>query len=222
VDEHGNPGAAAWVKATNNVAELTGIREALAAHPDVELLIESDSQYAINAITVWGPGWRANPEDADGKKNLGLVYSILDLLETRREPVEFVWVRGHDVTNAHPLNTAADALASRYAKKRTNLERETGTTTIDWERKTAPAPSRWLGKMPTWATQSQMGKVLGLSAIEVGRALKAAGLRDGMEPTEKAIETDMVQERKMKSGAVFYVWRADLVLPLLDADKDAA
>lgn len=67
-----------------------------------------------------------------------------------------------------------------------------------------------------------MGKVLGLTAVEVGRALKTAGLRDGKEPTEKAIEADMVQERKMKSGAVFYVWRADLVLPLLDADKDAA
>jgi len=61
-----NPGPSAWVYidaidgsdhrvgiveyATNNEMELRGIKEVLAHHPDVNLVILSDSEYALNAI----------------------------------------------------------------------------------------------------------------------------------------------------------------------------
>lgn len=216
VDERGRYGAGSWTRATNNVAELTAIREALVANPDIPLVIESDSQYAINCITVWGPAWRKNPRKAAGKKNVYLVFSILGLLDERTEPVEFVWVRGHDATNAHPLNTAADRLASLHARRRTDLERVEGHTHIDWERRAVPAGAV---TKSTWATQTQLGRTLGLSAIEVGHALTRAGLRNGRVPSEHAIQADLVQQRKTRRGAVFYAWRADMVLPLL---KDTA
>ena len=222
VDEHGHYGAGSWTKATKNVAELTAIREALAAHPDTPLLIESDSQYAINCITDWGPGWREDPGRAAGKKNVYLVFSILGLLDERTAPVEFVWVRGHDATNAHPLNTVADRLASEFARKRTDSERVSGTTEIDWQRRTAPARPAGGAGLPTWATQTQIGKKLGLSAIEVGHALVRAGLRNGKVPSDRALQEDLVQPRKTKSGAMFYAWRADAVLPLLAGEGAAA
>lgn len=68
VDERGRYGAGSWTRATNNVAELTAIREALIANPDIPLVIESDSQYAINCITEWGPAWRKDPARAAEKK----------------------------------------------------------------------------------------------------------------------------------------------------------
>jgi ribonuclease HI len=233
VDETGRYAAGSWVRQTNNVAELTGIKMALADHPGVPLVIESDSQYAINCLTKWARGWRRNPAKAEGKKNLDLIYSILDLMDARTHPVDFVWVRGHDETNAHPLNTAADLLSAQFADMRADQERVTGTHAIDWERRpgstAAEASSGSAAGSPAkgtaakggrkrrgpWATQTELGAELGLSSIAVGRRLESIGLRADKQATQAALDDGLAKARKMKTGATFYVWHSGKVLPLL-------
>lgn len=223
VDEHGNYAAGSWVRETNNVAELTAIKMALADHRNTPLIIESDSQYAINCITKWAPGWRRNPAKAEGKKNLDLIYSILDLLEDRDRAVKFVWVRGHDESNAHPLNTAADLLSAQFADRRIDTARVSGHHEIDWAvRADASTGSSRAGKQKRsrkgpWATQTQIGQELGLSSIAVGKKLERLGLRADKTATQSALDDGLAKARKMKTGTTFYVWHSAKVTPLLSA-----
>ncbi|WP_051297676.1 ribonuclease HI [Brevibacterium album] len=233
VDEHGRYAAGSWTRQTNNVAELTGIRHALADHPDTPLVIESDSQYAINCLTRWARGWRKNPAKAEGKKNLDLIYGILDLIDARSHPVTFEWVRGHDETNAHPLNTAADLLSARFADSRSDQPYVTGMHEIDWERKEGNAAaeahsgsgSRSRGgasgaggakaarkRKGPWATQTEIGRELGLSSIAMGKKLEALGLRADRQATQAALDAGLAKERRMKTGTTFYVWHSAKVL----------
>lgn len=132
----GNPGPAAWAwvvgdgagtverwaagplgTATNNVAELTALRELLAAtDPAVPLQVRMDSQYAMKAVTTWLPGWRKKGwKTAAGKPvaNRDLIVGIDELLTGRS--VEFVYVPAHQV-DGDPLNAAADGAASETAR----------------------------------------------------------------------------------------------------------
>src|SRR5687768_2431436 len=55
--------------ATNNIAELTALRELLrAVEPDADLEVRMDSKYAINAVTTWLPGWKAKGWKTASKK----------------------------------------------------------------------------------------------------------------------------------------------------------
>jgi ribonuclease HI len=88
---------------TNNIAELTAILRALQAVPPAdqrgrEVVVHSDSQYAINMLTK---GWKA-------KKNLELVAELKELL-AHFSRLRFVWVRGH---TGVPENERADELAN--------------------------------------------------------------------------------------------------------------
>ncbi len=57
-DDHGYDAGGA-TNGTNQIGELCAVLEALRAHPGPEpLLIESDSQYAINCSTKWVKGWK--------------------------------------------------------------------------------------------------------------------------------------------------------------------
>jgi len=84
---------------TNSVAELTAILRALEAVPKTasEVIIHTDSQYAIGVITK---GWRP-------KANQQLIADIKSAL-SERKGVRFVYVPGHAGV---PLNERADALA---------------------------------------------------------------------------------------------------------------
>ncbi|MEV4437241.1 ribonuclease H [Streptomyces sp. NPDC049585] len=131
----GNPGPAAWAyvvadaqgvpqrweagplgRATNNVAELTALQRLLeVTDPAVPLEVRMDSQYAMNAVTKWLPGWKRNGwRTAAGKPvaNQELVVRI-DALLTGRE-VDFVYVAAHRV-DGDPLNALADQAASDAA-----------------------------------------------------------------------------------------------------------
>jgi ribonuclease HI len=103
--------AGGWKHATNNQAELTAVLQLFKAteRVDDDLLILCDSQYVINCVTKWMPGWKNKGwRKADGKPvmNVELLKQIDDALIGRK--YQFEWVKGHA---NHPLNEAADARA---------------------------------------------------------------------------------------------------------------
>ncbi|MFE7749669.1 ribonuclease H [Streptomyces sp. NPDC057428] len=131
----GNPGPAAWAwvvaddqgtprrweagplgTATNNVAELTALLELLrSTDPAVPVEVRMDSQYAMNAVTKWLPGWKRNGwKTSVGKPvaNRALVVGIDELLSGRS--VSFFYVPAHQV-DGDPLNALADQAASEVA-----------------------------------------------------------------------------------------------------------
>lgn len=95
------------------MAVLSLLEETREAH-DIPLHIICDSQYVINAVTKWMPGWKQKGwRKADGKtvSNRQLLERIDEQLEGRS--LTFEWVRGH---TGHPLNEDVDALARGYAE----------------------------------------------------------------------------------------------------------
>lgn len=73
------------------------------------LHILCDSQYVINSLTTWMPGWkRRGWRKGDGKPVLNV--ELMQQLDAalRGRPVTFEWVKGHA---GHPMNEAADSLA---------------------------------------------------------------------------------------------------------------
>ncbi|RSX58875.1 ribonuclease H family protein [Bifidobacterium samirii] len=102
---------------TNQIGELCAVLEALRAHPgDEPLVIETDSQYAINCSTKWVAGWKRNGWKNSQKKpvkNRAVIEAIDVEIRRRRGSVRFVWVKGH-AGNAG--NEKVDELARTYAE----------------------------------------------------------------------------------------------------------
>jgi ribonuclease HI len=103
--------AGGWKHATNNQGELMAVLQFLraTAHLDDDLLILCDSQYVINCVSKWMPGWKKKGwRKADGKPvmNVELLKEIDEAIVGRT--YRFEWVKGHA---NHPLNEAADARA---------------------------------------------------------------------------------------------------------------
>ncbi|MFG6492212.1 RNase H family protein [Microbacterium sp. P03] len=108
--------AGGWAHGTNNIGELTAVLELFraTAHVDDDLLILCDSQYVINSITTWMPGWKKRGwRKGDGKPvlNLELMQALDAAIAGRR--YRFEWVKGHA---GHPLNEAADVRARGAAE----------------------------------------------------------------------------------------------------------
>jgi len=107
--------AGGWPHGTNNQGELMAVidlLESTAGEPD-DLRILCDSQYVINAVTKWMPGWkRKGWRKADGSpvQNLDLLKRLDAALVGRS--YAFEWVRGH---TGHELNEAADIRARAVA-----------------------------------------------------------------------------------------------------------
>ncbi|UNI20317.1 Ribonuclease H [Purpureocillium takamizusanense] len=105
---------------TNQRAELMAILRALQIAPVTQpVQIVSDSQYSINCVTQWAPGWkRKGWMTASGEmvKNKDLIEQVIDLIEQRTlvgGTTYFHWVKGHATDRG---NMAADRLAVRGAK----------------------------------------------------------------------------------------------------------
>ncbi|ALE91319.1 hypothetical protein AOC05_01410 [Arthrobacter alpinus] len=104
--------AGGWPHGTNNMGELMAVLDLFksTAHlPREPLHILCDSQYVINSVTKWMPGWkRKGWKKSDGKPvlNLELLKEIDAALVGRK--YTFEWVKGHA---GHELNEAADVRA---------------------------------------------------------------------------------------------------------------
>ncbi|WP_033373957.1 RNase H family protein [Glaciibacter superstes] len=108
--------AGGWKHATNNQGELKAVLELFraTAHLDEDLLVLCDSQYVINSVTKWMPGWKKKGwRKGDGKPvmNLDLLQELDAALVGRT--YRFEWVKGHA---NHPLNEAADERARGVAE----------------------------------------------------------------------------------------------------------
>ena len=108
--------AGGWKKSTNNRGELMAVAELLAAtahRADEELRILCDSQYVINSVTKWMPGWKKRGwKKRDGKPVLNVdILSVIDRLMQGRN-VRFEWIKGHA---GHEMNEAADERARAAA-----------------------------------------------------------------------------------------------------------
>ena len=101
---------------TNQIGELCAVLQALRAHPGGEpLIIETDSQYAINCSTTWIKGWKRNGwRNSQRKpvKNVQLIKAIDWEISNRSGDVKFVWVKGHAGNGGNEL---VDELARTYA-----------------------------------------------------------------------------------------------------------
>lgn len=108
--------AGGWPHGTNNMGELKAVLdllEATAVDADQHLHVLCDSQYVINSVTKWMPGWkRKGWRKKDGKPvlNVDLLKAIDAALVGRS--VEFEWVKGHA---GHAMNEAADKRANAAA-----------------------------------------------------------------------------------------------------------
>lgn len=127
-----NPGGAigwAWVidgdnwgtggepRGTNQRAELMGVLQALTDIPkDVPLLVQVDSQYALNVASKWMYSWKAKGwkrPNGEAIINLDLVQAIDKAMSARKALTQFEWVPGH---SGHALNEKADVLAATAAR----------------------------------------------------------------------------------------------------------
>ena len=106
-----------WEHGTNNMGELKAVLdlfEATASRPEAKLRVYCDSQYVINSLTKWMPGWKKKGwKKSDGKPVLNRdLLEALDAALAGRD-YEFVWVKGHA---GHELNEKADSLANGAAR----------------------------------------------------------------------------------------------------------
>lgn len=114
-DDHWASGG--WAHGTNNMGELKAVLdlfEATASRPEAKLRVYCDSQYVIDSLTKWMPGWKKK----GWKKSNGKPVLNRDLMEALDAALagrnyEFIWVKGHA---GHELNEKADSLANGAAR----------------------------------------------------------------------------------------------------------
>jgi len=149
--------AGGWKHGTNNMGELKAVLELFRATSGVDddLLVLCDSQYVINSVTKWMPGWkRKGWRKADGKPvmNVELLKELDEALAGRR--YRFEWVKGHV---GHELNEAADARARAVAtayQRGAAIPSGPGFGVAPASRPAQPAPATPVGEAPRVAPPS--------------------------------------------------------------------
>ena len=106
---------------TNQRAELMALLMGLTAANDYpgSIKIWSDSQYAINCASVWGPSWRKKGWTKQGGpiQHLDLVKQLVEKTTQMGFRLEYKWLKGHKgggAQNQFPwmFNHQVDALAT--------------------------------------------------------------------------------------------------------------
>jgi len=101
---------------TNNKMELTAIIEALRylKKPNKEIVVYTDSSYAINGITKWVKNWQANnwtKRDKTEVLNRDLWEALIEA--TKGKSIKWIHVSGH---SGLPGNERVDAIATSFAR----------------------------------------------------------------------------------------------------------
>ena len=101
-------------KPTNNIAELTAILVAMESVGDVtkDVVIVTDSDYAIKCITVWYPKW-VEKDTLDNKQNIALIAKCHEYYQ--QMSIRLYHIRSHTgLQDTHSLgNQRADDLATQ-------------------------------------------------------------------------------------------------------------
>jgi len=106
---------------TNNIAELNALHQALIiasqTHSENIISIYSDSKYAIDCISTWAYGWKANGWTKKGGeiKNLELIIEAHNLYEKLKNKIEIIHVKGHSGIEGNEL---ADRMAVYTIKEK--------------------------------------------------------------------------------------------------------
>ncbi|HMS93128.1 MAG TPA: ribonuclease H [Candidatus Saccharibacteria bacterium] len=120
-----NPGPGGFAVIKNGVPHILGSEDGettnirmegkaiIAALKDAEgqdAEVHTDSEFWINVITKWAPGWEAKGWKKKGGeiKNLDIVQEVYPLYQ--RSQTKLVWVRGHV---GNELNELADEWANK-------------------------------------------------------------------------------------------------------------
>lgn len=103
---------------TNIRMEGKAIVAALKDAVGQECKIYTDSEFWINVITKWAPGWEKNSWKKKGGeiKNLDIVQEVYPLYQ--KSKATLVWVRGH---NNDEGNELADEWANKARERRKEL-----------------------------------------------------------------------------------------------------
>ncbi len=173
--------AGGWPHGTNNMGELKAVLDLLestadAGRADEDLLVLCDSQYVINSVTKWMPGWKKKGwKKRDGKPvlNVDLMKAIDAAMQGRR--VRFEWVKGHA---GHPMNEAADqranAAATAFQKKQAPQEGP------GFDGASSPAPAAATGVASTADAVVDRELALLSDAVRGDRELASRLLHEGM------------------------------------------
>lgn len=193
--------AGGWPHGTNNQGELMAVLDlfrSTAALGQEPLRILCDSQYVINCVTKWMPGWkRRGWKKADGKPVLNVdLLSQIDA-ELAGRNYTFEWVKGHA---GHPLNEAADTKARAVA-----LAYQSGRAPVEGPgfggnggAAPSPAPSSAAAPQRPADRGASLGAAEGAGAGALGAVPEQAGLFDEIAPepeqAERARDVEAVVE----------------------------
>ena len=195
--EGGDADAGGASNGTNQIGELCAVLQALRAHPgERPLVIETDSQYAINCSTTWVPGWKKKGwKNSQGKpvKNRPLIEAIDQEIQARPGSVRFVWVKGHA---GDTFNEKVDTLARGYATAAGKGDRE-GCLPIEGWRSLLASPYAKGTQVPPIVEDELDGGPQVLD--ELGRKKVRLDQEEQKELAETAVESEAVDAEQAKS-----------------------
>lgn len=232
----GNPGPTGWAwyvsedcwsaggsaHGTNNIGELTAVRELLshtreAGRASEELVILCDSQYVINSVTKWMPGWKKKGwKKKDGKPVLNVELMQAIDREMQGRSVRFEWVKGHA---GHDMNEAADerarAAATAYQKGEAPNEGPGFTGAVpSGEKHQIPTPAAL--ERSLWLESAPPVEILGENPHLVDTRARA------MSPEEWAKGVEAVRERGVELKGDVTVREVGSHLHLTDSVLEAS
>ena len=195
--EGGDADAGGASNGTNQIGELCAVLQALRAHPgERPLIIETDSQYAINCSTTWVPGWKKKGwKNSQGKpvKNRPLIEAIDQEIQTRPGSVRFVWVKGHA---GNTFNEKVDTLARGYATAAGKGDRE-GCLPIEGWRSLLASPYAKGTQVPSTVKEELDGGPQVLDKL--GRKKDRLDQEEQKDLAETAVESEAVDPEQAES-----------------------
>jgi ribonuclease HI len=96
---------------TSNRQEMKAVLEGIKATPNgSDVIVYSDSKYAVNTFSDWCWKWFKNPKKWATRKNTDLVANVMAEMLQRQVALE--WVKGHNGTE---LNEECDRICNSLA-----------------------------------------------------------------------------------------------------------